>query len=144
MIRLTKELLEAFGVAERPQLAIGDTFYIRRPHVCFYGNRDHERPAVVTRVQLASNGDAAIVHLYDTTTTGRPPPGHRIDLHRGEGGVHDDCRLDLWHPPLSIRAADLIADCDPLGRLSSDRIAEIEMMLQASSRVPPRVKRLPR
>jgi hypothetical protein len=144
VIALTHELLALFGVAERPQIKVGEVFYIRKPHVRYHGNREHERPAVVARIELAANADAAIVYLYYTTTTGTPPPDHRIDLKQGEGGLFRSCRLDLAHPPLRIPAASLLEGCDQLDQLDDQRVADMDAIIQNGSRVPRWFKRLPR
>jgi mRNA-degrading endonuclease toxin of MazEF toxin-antitoxin module len=140
MLKLPAEILQAFGVPARGLIASGDVYHLGEGHVYYFGDTK-PRPAVLVRVQLDAQSRPVLAWLL-YTTTGGVPARYGVQLRAGEGGLWEDCRIDLrQHKEIDV--ASLTADCRMLGRLDEGRCAELEGMLELTQ-LSKRVRSLPR
>jgi hypothetical protein len=131
MVEIPDDVLAAFGVPKLPSIVFGDVFLLKPPHARYF-DAHYERTAIVMRAQTATNGEAAMVHLFCTTSAGSPCKD-AVRCRCGEGGLFKDCWVDHRHYVKHLSAAILSQDCQLLGSLPPGRLAEIEAVLQHSS-----------
>ncbi len=122
-------LKRLYAVTER-LIAVSDVWWLPEQHVRFFPGEAKGRPCLVAGIETTAGGTPAVVHLIAGSTKPRTGPT-TIYVAKQECGLNQGTYFKFrWSGTVS--SSVLASEGDWKGRLSAERMPEVEAAVKAS------------